>query len=190
MELMRLIVTGTVGSGKSTLVRSVSEIEVVNTDRQTTDKASLLKQPTTIALDFGRLNFGSDMAVHLYGTPGHARFDFMWDLLIRRAHAYIMLVAANRPADFRHARRLLTFMNQRVQVPMLIGLTHTDCPGAWSKEDMAIVLGYGSQQKYPPIVTINPTQRASVVQSMLTLVQHFNYSRESASYYTDHLMAA
>lgn len=189
MELMRLIVTGTVGSGKSTLVRSVSEIEVVDTDRQTTDKTSLLKQQTTIALDFGRLNFGPDMAVHLYGTPGHARFDFMWDLLIRRAHAYIMLVAANRPADFRHARRLLTFMNQRVEVPMLIGLTHTDCPGAWSKEDMTIVLGYGNQKQHPPIVTLNPTQRASVVRSMLTLVQQFN-SREAASYYASSSMAA
>ena len=34
---MRLVVTGTVGAGKSTFIRSVSEIAVVDTDRLTTD---------------------------------------------------------------------------------------------------------------------------------------------------------
>ncbi|MBD1906161.1 GTPase [Funiculus sociatus GB2-A5] len=181
MELMRLIVTGTVGAGKSTLVRSVSEIEVVDTDRQTTDKTSSVKEKTTIALDFGRLNFGPDMAVHLYGTPGHARFDFMWDLLIQRAHAYILLVAADRPGDFRQARQLLAFMEQRVQIPVVIGLTHTDCPGAWSKKDVAIALGYANKIKRPPIVIVNPAEKASVVQALITLVNQFN-SKKSAAF--------
>jgi uncharacterized protein len=32
IEIMRLVVTGTVGAGKSTFIRSASEIEVVDTD--------------------------------------------------------------------------------------------------------------------------------------------------------------
>ena len=43
MEIMRLVVTGPVGAGKSTLIRSISEIEVVNTDRRATDETAQLK---------------------------------------------------------------------------------------------------------------------------------------------------
>jgi uncharacterized protein len=122
MEIMRLVVTGPVGAGKSTFIRSVSEIEVVDTDRRATDEALLIKKRTTVAFDFGRLQFGPDMALHLYGTPGQSRFDFMWDILIQKAHAYILLVAAHRPHEFREARRIMMFMKQRSPVPMIIDL--------------------------------------------------------------------
>ncbi|MEM6403650.1 MAG: ATP/GTP-binding protein, partial [Cyanobacteria bacterium P01_D01_bin.116] len=125
MEIMRMVVTGPVGAGKSTFIRSVSEIETVDTDRKATDETSLLKQKTTVAFDFGRLQFNPDMALHLYGTPGQERFDFIWDMLIRKAHGYILLVAAHRPGEFRYARRVVSYMNQRAQIPMIIGLTHT-----------------------------------------------------------------
>lgn len=76
MEIMRLVVTGSVGVGKSTFIRSVSEIEVVDTDRRATDETAQMKKKTTVAMDFGRLQFGPDMALHIYGTPGQSRFDF------------------------------------------------------------------------------------------------------------------
>lgn len=173
---MRLVVTGTMGAGKSTFIRSISEIEVVDTDRRATDEVNLLKQKTTIAFDFGRLQLGPDMALHLYGTPGQTRFDFMWDLLIRQAHAFMLLVAAHQPTEFRYARRIVQFMNHRVQIPMVIGLTHMDCPGAWSEENIALALGYADKDSRPPIVTVNATETASVAQAVIVLVQHYMQS--------------
>ncbi|MBD1912323.1 MULTISPECIES: ATP/GTP-binding protein [unclassified Leptolyngbya] len=172
MEIMRLVVTGPVGSGKSTFIRSVSEIEVVDTDRHATDETLLIKKRTTVAFDFGRLQFGPEMALHLYGTPGQSRFDFMWDILIRKAHAYILLIAAHRPMEFRHSRRILAFMKQRSQIPMIIGLTHTDCEGAWEAENVAIALGYVLPETRPLMITVNPTESASVAEAIITLVQH------------------
>ncbi|WP_414552607.1 GTP-binding protein [Anabaena sp. CCY 0017] len=173
MENMRLIVTGTVGAGKSTFIRSISEIEVVDTDTLATDETALLKKKTTVAMDFGRLQFSPDMALHLYGTPGQSRFDFMWDILIRKAHAYILLVAAHRPRDFRQARKIITFMNQRAQIPMVIGLTHTDSPEAWSEEDVFLSLGYVDENNLPPMVKVNPMERDSVANAVIVLVNHF-----------------
>lgn len=173
---MRLVVTGTMGAGKSTFIRSVSEIEVVDTDRKATDETALLKHKTTVAFDFGRLQFGPDTALHLYGTPGQTRFDFMWDILIRKAHAYILLVAAHRPGEFRYARRIATFMNQRAQIPMIIGITHSDCPGAWSEDNIALALGYVEEKSKPTIVTVNATQSASVAEAVIALVQHYMHS--------------
>ncbi len=176
MEIMRLVVTGTVGAGKSTFIRSVSEIDVVDTDRVATDETASLKKKTTVAMDFGRLQFAPGMAVHLYGTPGQSRFDFMWDILIRRAHAYILLIDAHRPGDFRAGRRMLTFMKQRTQIPLVIGLTHMDCEGAWSEENVAIALGFADKKHRPPFVTLNANQKDSVIRALIVLMQHFMQS--------------
>jgi uncharacterized protein len=151
MEIMRLVVTGTVGAGKSTFIRSVSEIAVVDTDRKATD----------------------EVALHIYGTPGQIRFDFMWEILIERAHAYILLVAAHRPKEFHQARRIMNFMNQQVQIPMIIGITHSDCDGAWSNEDVMVALGYQNDAQRPPVVLVNAEEEESVVGSLMALVGHY-----------------
>lgn len=173
MEIMRLVVTGTVGAGKSTFIRSVSEIEVVDTDRKATDEVAGLKQNTTVSMDFGTLQFGEEMALHIYGTPGQTRFDFMWEILIDRAHAYVLLIAAHRPGEFHHARRIMNFMNQRARIPMIIGITHGDCEGAWGTEDIALALGYQGSTQRPPIVSVNADEEDSVVDALIVLVEHY-----------------
>ncbi|MDP8964614.1 MAG: GTPase, partial [Cyanobacteriota bacterium] len=69
MKTMRLVIAGTPGCGKSTFVRTVSEVEVVDTERAATDETSLLKKKTTVAFDYGRFAFGSTLEVQIYGTP-------------------------------------------------------------------------------------------------------------------------
>ncbi len=181
MEIMRLVVTGPVGAGKSTFIRSISEIEVVDTDRNATDETAQLKKKTTVAMDFGRLQVAEEMALHLYGTPGQSRFDFMWDVLIRKAHAYILLVPANRPEEFRNARVISNFMRQRTKAPMVIAFTHLDCPGAWTMENMAIALGYGSPfSQRPPMIAVNPTETESVATSIMSVIEQFSRTERFA----------
>lgn len=170
---MRLVITGPVGAGKSTFIRSVSEIEVVDTDRTATEKETTdIKTKTTVAFDFGRLQFGPEMALHIYGTPGQERFDFMWDILISKAHAYIVLVAAHRPEQFHQAKRIINFMTQRVEIPMMIGLTHLDSEEAWDVDNVALALGYPDLQKRPPFINVNANEQSSVAQAVVSLVEH------------------
>jgi len=171
MKNMRLVVTGPVGAGKSTFVRTASEIEVVQIERTVTDEISIGKEETTIAFDFGKLTFGPDIDLHIYGTPGQSRFDFMWELLIQDAQAYILLVAAHRADDLPYARSILSFMEERVEIPMIIGLTHMDCSGALSSQEIMLQLGYVSDKNCPPIVRVNPNQRASVLSTLMTSME-------------------
>ncbi len=173
MEIMKLVVAGPVGAGKSTFIRAVSEIDVVDTDRQATDETSLLKEKTTVGFDFGRLQFSPDMALHLYGTPGQDRFDFMWEELISKANAYILLIPANRPAAFRKANLIYQFMSERVTLPMIVGLTHLDCEAAWTSENVAIAMGFVEPSQRPPFVELNANDSASVTQALVALVQHY-----------------
>jgi uncharacterized protein len=173
MEVLRIVVTGGVGAGKTSFIRTLSEIEVVDTERKVTDEIAQFKDKTTVAMDFGRLCIGPNQSLHLYGTPGQSRFDFMWDILIKKAQAYILLVDAHRPEQLRNGRRILHFINQRVQLPHIIALTHTDCPDAWEAEDVAIALGLANQQIKVPIISVNATERASVLPAVITLIQEF-----------------
>ena len=173
MEVMRLVVTGPVGAGKSTFIRSISEIEVVDTDRRATDETAQLKQGTTVALDFGRLQFNSEMVLHLYGTPGQSRFDFMWDILIRKAHAYLLLVSAHRPAEFRQAKLILNFMQQRTSAPMIIGLTHQDSEDAWSAGSIAAALGFSKTKMPPKIIGVNANNKRSVATAVVALLKEY-----------------
>ncbi|MFN3678806.1 GTP-binding protein [Thermosynechococcus sp.] len=173
MEIMRIVITGPVGAGKSTFIRTISEIEPVETDRRATDEVASWKAKTTVAMDFGRLQFGPNVALHLYGTPGQERFDFMWDILIRKAHAFILLVSSHRPQDFRAARRILAFMRHRAKIPMLIGLSHADNPNAWAPEDIAIALGYLSPHNRPPMVQVNALDQRSVATAMMHLIETY-----------------
>ena len=171
MEILRVVVTGSVGAGKTSFIRAISEIEVVDTDKQATDETADIKNTTTVAMDFGRLTFAENQALHLYGTPGQFRFDFMWDILIEKADAYILLVDAHRPDHLRHNRRILNFMNQRVRIPYLIGLTHTDLPDAWETSDIAVALGFVDEDNRPPIVNVNANDRTEVFGCLIALIE-------------------
>lgn len=161
MDILRLVVTGPPGVGKSSFVRAISEVAVVDTDRPATDETAQLKPTTTVGFDYGRITIGSAIQLHFYGTPGQSRFNFMWDILIRRAHAYILLVAAHRPEDWSQAKQIIEFMNSRVQLPMMIGVTHLDCSEAYTPEEILLRLGYTKQQQ-PLTIAVDVNNLASV----------------------------
>lgn len=87
------------------------------------------------------------------------------------ADAYILLVDAHRPEHIRFGRRILSFVNQQVKLPHIIGLTHTDCPDAWDAEDVILALGLLDERTRPPIVSVNATSKPSVAQALIALVQ-------------------
>jgi len=173
-EILRIVVTGGVGAGKTTFIRTISEIDVVDTDKRATDELAEFKEKTTVALDFGKLTIASNQSLHLYGTPGQSRFDFMWDILIQKAHAYILLVDAHRPNQFRDARKILNYMNYHASIPATIGITHTDCADAWEIQDVALALGLSDQANPLPVMAVNPNERESVSNALIAIVEQLN----------------
>lgn len=169
MEILRVVVTGTTGAGKTSFIRAVSEIEVASLERQPTN-VDLQKQSMS-TLDFGRLTFGDYQMLHLYGIPESPHLDFMWDILLRRAHACVVLMDAQRPRDFRSTRRILSNLSRRSKVPMIVGLTHADCPDAWTLANAELALGLKSDRYCSPLVIVNATQPESVLRSLLILTR-------------------
>jgi len=131
---LKIVIAGPVGAGKSTFIRSVSETPVVSTEELATEK--IRKQTTTVALDFGTIAF-DDQPIHLFGTPGQDRFEFMWEILCEGATGIVFLVAGDRPDHFRTARNILEYITSRFPVPFVIGVTRQDAPRTWTAGEVA-----------------------------------------------------
>lgn len=101
---VKVVVAGGFGTGKTTLVGSVSEIRPLTTEEVLTrasvgidDVAGVEdKNTTTVALDFGRITISDDIVLYIFGTPGQDRFWFMWDELAHGALGAIVLVDTRR----------------------------------------------------------------------------------------------
>ncbi len=78
---VKIVVTGSFSAGKTTLIRTISEITVLSTEQDITDDTRSRKAATTVAMDVGRITLDRDLVLYLFGTPGHERFDFMWEIL-------------------------------------------------------------------------------------------------------------
>ena len=104
---LKILVAGGFGAGKTTLVGSVSEIQPLRTEELLTDRSVGVddisgieeKSTTTVALDFGRITIRDNLVIYLFGTPGQARFWFMWDELARGALGAVVLADTRRLKD-------------------------------------------------------------------------------------------
>ncbi|MEK8089304.1 GTP-binding protein [Thermithiobacillus plumbiphilus] len=125
----KIVFTGTVGAGKTTALKAISDIAPVTTDvRASEDEVAAIKDNTTVAMDYGHLVLASGVKVDLYATPGQERFSFMWEILGRNSAGLILLSDASRPNPIEDFR----FFWQRFQpivksAPVVVGLTKTDC---------------------------------------------------------------
>ncbi len=91
-QICKVLVAGPVGVGKTTAVRSASDVPVLTTEATPTDETRLRKPSTTVAMDFGVLQLNRTQTIHIYGTPGQRRFNFMWDILAGGSAGVILLV--------------------------------------------------------------------------------------------------
>ncbi len=97
MAQHKIIFAGPVGAGKTTAIRSLSDIPIVATDEDASDMTANRKPQTTVAMDYGLMKLDGNERIHLYGTPGQERFDFMWDILTEGGIGLVLLLDNSRP---------------------------------------------------------------------------------------------
>ena len=150
METLKIVVSGPVGAGKTTLIRTLSETEVVETDVTATE--AIGKEQTTVAMDYGSLRL-EDRTLYLFGMPGQERFDFMWELLLEGSLGMIMLVRGDKPQDFVQARRQLDYLVSRRDIPFVIGVTRQDVQPVWAPNEVAAFLGLPEERTIGLVAT-------------------------------------
>ncbi len=123
----KIIFTGPVGAGKTTAIASLSDDPPVKTEAAASDMTVQRKSATTVALDYGVMRLETGEKIHLYGTPGQERFDFMWEILSKGGIGLVLLIDNSRHDPFQDLyfflKRFEAFINTSAVV---IGVTQMD----------------------------------------------------------------
>jgi len=168
MQTVKMVVTGPFSAGKTEFIRSVSEIDVVSTERKISSADERTVKPaTTVAMDFGRITVDEDLVLYLFGTPGQKRFDFMWEILSEGMLGFIVMVDSTRPETFREARSILETFRAYAPTPYVVSANKQDRSDAWDLDDMRHALRLESRVKLLPCVA---TDRNTVKNVLLELL--------------------
>jgi uncharacterized protein len=119
---VKIVVTGPFGAGKTTLIKTMSEIAVLSTERKVSDNGRKVKSNTTVAMDFGRLTIDADLQLYLFGTPGQKRFDFMWEILAEGMLGFVVLADAQREDSYEETEEILEFFSEASAVPYVVAV--------------------------------------------------------------------
>ena len=166
-QAVKVVVTGPFAAGKTTLIRTISEITVLSTERGVTDSTRKRKAETTVAMDFGRITIDRDLVLYLFGTPGQDRFDFMWEILSEGMIGYLLLIDASREDSVQEAESILESFRTMARVPYVVGLNRA------GGDDHALVEMVRSRLQIPGDVAIMPcdaTDKDSVKNVLLALL--------------------
>jgi uncharacterized protein len=127
MSQYKIIFTGPVGAGKTTAISSISDAPPVKTDAAASDMTKNRKSSTTVAMDYGVMNLDGGEKIHLYGTPGQERFDFMWDILTNGGIGLVLLLDNTRADPFQDMRFFLEAFDKFItNTAVAIGVTQMD----------------------------------------------------------------
>lgn len=131
-HVYKIVFAGPVGSGKTTAIQTLSDIEVVRTEARASDEVARLKPTTTVAMDYGLMRLGNGDSVRLYGTPGQKRFDFMWEILTENALGLVLLIDASAGDPLADLTTYLGEFRDFIDcTAVVVGVTHTD-GGGWN----------------------------------------------------------
>ena len=167
MQTVKMVVTGPFSAGKTQFIQTISEIDVVATERKISRPEERIKDQTTVAMDFGRITVDNDLVLYLFGTPGQRRFNFMWEILSEGMLGFVVLLDSVRPETFREARDILETFRAYAPVPYVVAANKQDMSDAWTPDDLRIAL------RIPPDVKVLPcvaTSRQSVKNVLLELL--------------------
>jgi signal recognition particle receptor subunit beta len=162
-----MVVTGPFNSGKTQFVGSISEIDVVSTERKISSEAEKVKEQTTVAMDFGRITVDDDLILYLFGTPGQRRFDFMWEILAEGMLGFVVIVDSSRPETFREAKSILETFRAYAPTPYVVAANKQDVQDAWALDDLRIALRLEEGVKLLPCVAKDKESVKNVLLELL-----------------------
>jgi uncharacterized protein len=161
MTEYKLVFTGTTGAGKTTAINAISETPTIKTDVVNTDD-SVDKAFTTVGLDFGQITLANGDSVRLFGTPGQARFNFMWKILAKDAFGLIILIDNSSADPLADMDLYLNGFSQELQnIPCVIGVGRSESHPVPGIDDFATRLA--QRDLMLPVIPVDVRRAQDVI---------------------------
>ncbi len=174
--VLKIVIAGGFGAGKTTAVGAVSEITPLSTEEYLTEASADVdslaglasKRTTTVAFDFGRLSLPDapmPLELFLFGTPGQDRFVDLWYDLSRGAVGAVVLV------DTRRLESSFTPVSffEDIGLPFVVAVNQFDGAHRYHPEQVRAALELPAAV---PVVTCDARDTNHVAGVLLALVDH------------------
>ena len=161
----------------------ISEIRPLRTEEPLTESSRGVdstrgvsaKTTTTVAMDFGRISFGPQLVLYLFGTPGQERFWFMWDDLAIGAIGAVVMADTRRVADCFPAIDYF----ERNGTAFIVAVNCFDDSPRFEADDIRIALTLPPEV---PVVMCDARERDSVKNVLVSLVRYVMNGRSQPSH--------
>lgn len=164
----KILVAGHMGSGKTTFVKTLSEIKAITTDREAhSPEERSIKSSITVAFDFGTVH-GSTGKVCIYGVPGQKRFSFMWEILAKGTAGYIFMLDSTNSQLWTDTIEQIKMFIELNPAPFILVANKQDLEGAMTPEVIREELGV---PEFIPIVPCVAVDRAQTLNAMRILIE-------------------
>jgi len=166
-QQLKIVFTGPMGAGKTTAIRAISDAAPVSTEVGNSDQAMFAKESTTIALDYGELTLEDGNCVRLYGTPGQARFSFMWEIIGLGALGVILLIDGSSDHAHLDLKAFIeAFQRNTPDQPFVIGVGRLKSNGDLERYFSLLE----SVELVAPVFAVDVRQRGDVLLLIETLL--------------------
>ena len=166
MQSVKIVTTGPAGAGKTTFIRSVSEITVLSTERQVTEASGQGSAEATVAMDFGRVTITDDIVLYLFGAPGRSQFTSMWQTLAEGMLGFVLLLDAD-DVDRAETLEMAEFLGKKSDVPFVVAVNRLSPDHGEEIQEFRRSLGLSDQVK---VIPTDVRDRDSVRDVLLALL--------------------
>lgn len=170
MIYRKVAIIGEVGSGKTRLINTLSEITPFATEAESS--IDIGKQFTTVGIDYGRINISEDATLGLYGVPGQERYSFLWEMVNTSLWGLCLLVKFGEVPNFDNINLLLKYFSPTEnKTACVVGVTHgeeasKDELRALNTEISSILAQHDIKA---PVLNIDPRAKPSSLSLLSTL---------------------
>ncbi len=166
------MVAGHFGAGKTTFIKTLSQIETLNTEKKTTlaeEKAK--KSTTTVAMDYGEIEVDGKK-IHIFGIPGQERFSFMWPILARNTVGFIYLLDSTDDSRWYEVfKQIAMFRKISPDAPFIFAANKQDLPEAMDIEEIRQKLKLPEKFEIVPVVAFDREQVMNVLNKLLEKIE-------------------
>ncbi len=173
--IIKLLISGMMGAGKSTAVAAISDVPPVRSEAPIfAGEIRGGKTTTTVGFDYGHLQLADGRRVHIFGTPGQRHYDFMCRILAQGAIGLVILINHGVDTSIQELEYFVDLFARLIQeTGAVVGVTHTD-----EAPDKPFHIYYdalslrGVSLPVLPVDVREPEQMLTLLEALITVLEY------------------